>query len=560
MIRGILERTSAPVRGLHQAAYLLAGLTLASQLLALLRDRIFAHTFGVSEVLDLYYAAFRVPDLVFALVASLVSAYVIIPRIPGMDRESTRRLLSESATFLFGFGGLICIVLAVFMPSFLSFLYPSFINSVYQEEFVLLSRILLIQPILLGLSGILASVTQVHRRFTLFAISPVLYNIGIIAGTVFLYPDFGLIGIGLGVIIGAVAYLAVNIPVVIGAGVMPNFRIPTFALMSSVMRDSVPRSLALGVGSITALALTAIASRIGTGAVSVFTFAINLEAVPLALIGSSYAIAAFPALSEASAPEKREDFTRILSSSARHIILWSVVALGLIIVLRAHIVRVILGTGAFDWNATRLTAAMLAVLSVGLAAQGLVILFSRALYAVRQSWRPLFYQLAGCTVTIFLAVIFLFIGKGGVPSSLAGFMRVGDVHGTGILLLAVSATLGQIFLAILSLFALRNIAPGLAGMLRRPFMDGCIAAVAGGVATYAVLLIEGGIAPLTTLMSVFTQGLVAGIVGLVVAGLALFIVENEEFRIVTNALARLLRIPNERSAVLSPSAEEPPKP
>jgi len=560
MIRGILERISAPVRGLHQAAYLLAGLTLASQLLALLRDRIFAHTFGVSEVLDLYYAAFRVPDLVFALVASLVSAYVIIPRITGMDRESTRRLLSESATFLFGFGGLICIVLAVFMPSFLSFLYPSFINSVYQEEFVLLSRILLIQPILLGLSGILASVTQVHRRFTLFAISPVLYNIGIIAGTVFLYPDFGLIGIGLGVIIGAVAYLAVNIPVVIGAGVMPNFRIPTFALMSSVMRDSVPRSLALGVGSITALALTAIASRIGTGAVSVFTFAINLEAVPLALIGSSYAIAAFPALSEASAPEKREDFTRILSSSARHIILWSVVSLGLIIVLRAHIVRVILGTGAFDWNATRLTAAMLAVLSVGLAAQGLVILFSRALYAVRQSWRPLFYQLAGCTVTIFLAVIFLFIGKDGVPSSLAVFMRVGDVHGTGILLLAVSATLGQIFLAILSLFALRNIAPGLAGMLRRPFMDGCIAAVAGGVATYAVLLIEGGIAPLTTLMSVFTQGLVAGIVGLVVAGLALFIVENEEFRIVTNALARLLRIPNERSAVLSPSAEEPPKP
>ena len=180
---------------------------------------------------------------------------------------------------------------------------------------------------------------------------------------------------------------------------------------------------------------------------------------------------------------------------------------------------------------------MLAVLSVGLAAQGLVILFSRALYAVRQSWRPLFYQLAGCTVTIFLAVIFLFIGKDGVPSSLAVFMRVGDVHGTGILLLAVSATLGQIFLAILSLFALRNIAPGLAGMLRRPFMDGCIAAVAGGVATYAVLLIEGGIAPLTT-----------------------FIVENEEFRIVTNSLARLLKVPNERSTVLSPSAEEPPKP
>ncbi len=559
-MREIFERITAPIRGLHQVAYLLAGLTLASQLLALLRDRTFAHTFGAGEVLDLYYAAFRVPDLVFALVASLVSAYVLIPRITGMDRESTRRLLSESATFLFGFGGLICIVLAVFMPSFLSFLYPSFVNSVHQDEFVLLSRILLIQPILLGLSGVLGSVTQVHRRFTLFALSPVLYNIGIIAGTVFLYPTFGLIGIGFGVIIGAVAYLAVNIPVVIGEGVMPNFRIPTLSLMSSVMRDSVPRSLALGVGSITALALTAIASRLGTGSVSVFTFAINLEAVPLALIGSSYAIAAFPALSEASAPEKRDDFTRILSSSARHIILWSVVALGLIIVLRAHIVRVVLGTGAFDWNATRLTAAMLAVLAVGLAAQGLVILFSRALYAARQSWRPLFYQLAGCALTIILALILLPIGKEGVPSPLAVFLRVGDVTGTGILFLALAATFGQIFLAILSLFALRNIAPGLAGMLKRPLIDGCFAAVAGGAATYAVLLVEGGIAPLTTLMSVFTQGLVAGIVGLAVAGLALFVVENEEFRIVTGALARLLRVPNERSEVLTPSAEELPKP
>lgn len=559
-MREIFERITAPILGLHQVAYLLAGLTLASQLLALLRDRTFAHTFGAGEVLDLYYAAFRVPDLVFALVASLVSAYVLIPRITGMDRESTRRLLSESATFLFGFGGLICVFLAIFMPSFLSFLYPSFVNSVHQDEFVLLSRILLIQPILLGLSGVLGSVTQVHRRFTLFALSPVLYNIGIIAGTVFLYPTFGLIGIGFGVIIGAVAYLSVNIPVVIGEGVMPKLRMPTFSLMLSVMRDSVPRSLALGVGSVTALALTAIASRLGTGSVSVFTFATNLEAVPLALIGSSYAIAAFPALSEASASEKRDDFTRILSSSARHIILWSVVALGLIIVLRAHIVRVVLGTGAFDWNATRLTAAMLAILAVGLAAQGLVILFSRALYAARQSWRPLFYQLAGCALTIILALILLPIGKEGVPSSLAVFLRVGDVSGTGILFLALAATFGQIFLAVLSLFALRNIAPGLAGMLKRPLMDGCFAAVAGGAATYAVLLVEGGIAPLTTLMSVFTQGLVAGIVGLSVAGLALFVVENEEFRIVTSALARLLRVPNERSAVLTPSAEELPKP
>src|SRR5437773_2179258 len=81
--RAAYLRIASPIRGLHQAEYLLAALTLASQALALLRDRAFAHTFGVSPSLDLYYAAFRVPDLVFALVASLVSAYVLIPRIAG---------------------------------------------------------------------------------------------------------------------------------------------------------------------------------------------------------------------------------------------------------------------------------------------------------------------------------------------------------------------------------------------------------------------------------------------------------------------------------------------
>ncbi len=561
MVRRIFERIAAPVRGLHQAAYLLAALTLASQALALLRDRTFAHTFGAGQTLDLYYAAFRVPDVVFALVSSLVSAYVIIPLITGMDREKTRELLSESATFLLGVGGLICVVLAFFMPQFLALLYPSLVVSPQQAGFVLLARILLVQPILLGLSGVIASVTQVHRRFVLFALSPVLYNLGIILGIVVLYPLWGLPGIGLGVVLGAVGYLAVNIPVVVRAGVMPRLRFPTFSNMSSIVRNSVPRSLALSVNSILLLVLTAMAARLGTGSVSVFTFASNLEAVPLALIGSSYAVAAFPALSEALEKKDHGEFMRILSASARHIILWSIVALGLVAVLRAHIVRVILGTGAFNWDATRLTAALLAILMVGLVVDALELLFSRALYAARQSWRPLFYQLAGAGLTIVLALYFLSLPAQGLPASLAAFLKVGDVRGTTILLLALSAILGQFFLVFLSLVALRSVAPGLSRTLLKPFLDGCVAAVAGGAAAYATLALEGGIAPLTTLVAVFMQGLVAGIVGLTASALALFLIENEEFRIVVNALVRLARKRGGHATeILTPPAEEPLQP
>lgn len=560
MVRQFLTRIAKPVRGLHQAAYLLAGLTLTAQAIGLLRDRTFAHAFGAGPTLDLYYAAFRVPDLVFALVSSLVSAYVLIPRITGMDREATRRLLSESATFLFGVGGAICVALAFFMPQFLAFLYPSFAASPSDADFILLARILLLQPVLLGLSGIVGSVTQVHRRFFLFALSPVLYNLGIIFGTVVLYPYWGLPGIGVGVVIGAIAYLTVHIPVVMEAGVLPRLRFPRFALMAPIVRDSVPRSLALGMNSITVLVLTALASRIGAGSVSVFTFAGNLEAVPLALVGASYAVAAFPALSEASALERREEFTNILSASARHIILWSIVFLGLIVVLRAHIVRVVLGTGAFNWDATRLTAALLAVLMVGLAADALELVFSRALYAARQSWRPLLYQIAGGAVTVILALWFLAMNPAGMPAVLARYLRVGDVAGSAVLLIALAATLGQIFLVLLSLVALKNVAPGLTRTLARPVRDGSVAALFGGAAAYATLAFEGDIAPLTTLAAVFSQGLIAGVIGIAASALALSLIGNKEFRMMMDALRALVRARGGRSLVLEPSAEEPVQP
>ena len=460
MVKKLFARISGPVRGLHQAAYLLAALTLASQILALLRDRTFADSFGAGPTLDMYYAAFRVPDLVFALVSSLVSAYVIIPRITGASREDVRRILSESASFLFLVGGGFCLVLAVFMPAFLAFIYPDLAAADASGQFVLLGRLLLIQPILLGLSGILASVTQVHRRFLLFALSPVLYNLGIIFGTLVLYPRWGLPGIGAGVVLGAVAYAAVNVPVVFEAGVFPRLVVPRLRSILPIIRDSIPRSLALGMGSVTVLVLTALAARVGTGAISVFTLAGNLEAVPLALIGSSYAVAAFPALSEASTIERRAEFTRVLSASSRHIILWSVVSIGLIVVLRAHLVRTIFGTGAFGWDATRLTAAILALLVIGLVAQGLVLLFSRGLFAVRQSWRPLGYQIIAGVATVTFALALLALPPAGFPYQLATWLRVEDVEGSGILLVAFAASAGQILLALFLLGALARAAPG----------------------------------------------------------------------------------------------------
>lgn len=546
MVGALIKTLTAPIAGitrsitgLHQAAYLIAGLTLASQLLALVRDRIFAGSFGASETLDLYYAAFKVPDLVFALVASLVSAYVIIPHLAGKNSEDARLLLSRAGSFLLVLGGALSAVFAAYAPLLLTFLFPQLADSARFDEFVLLSRLLLIQPILLGLSGILGSVTQLERRFFLFALSPILYNLGIIAGILWFYPAWGLPGMGLGVILGALAHLLMNVPVVVQSNLLPSFIVPETAAMAPIVRESVPRSLALSMGAVSLFVLTILAAQVGEGSVSVFTLAFNLEAVPLSLIGASYATAAFPVLAKQFAEGNKAAFAATLSAAGRHLIFWSAIFCVLTIVLRAHIVRAILGSGAFDWDATRLTAAILGVFAFALVAQGITLLAARAFYAVGRSWLPFFIQGGGLIVSVAAALGLLALTQSNplVRDFLEVLLRVEGVAGTDVLFIALGGALGQLFMGATALLTLRPVAPGVATSLIRPIFEGTGAAIVGGAVAYAALLYMGNIAPLTTLAAVLAQGAVAGMVGLIAAGTVLLLLENREFKDLYRALS-----------------------
>jgi putative peptidoglycan lipid II flippase len=540
MVRGIISRITAPVRGLHQAAYLLAALTLLSQILALLRDHTFAHQFGAGQVLDMYYAAFNIPNVVFALVASLVSAYVLIPKISELDKNEAQELLSQTASFLLIGGGIICGVLAIFAPTFL-LIYPTFKHAPQAAQFVLLARILMIQPILLGLSGIVTSVTQIHRRFVLFAISPVLYNIGIIIGTVFLYPIFGLPGIGIGVVFGALAHVGIHLPIVAEAGLFPRLTIPSPKVMWSVVKDSVPRSMALGISSAITVALVSITSRTGVGSISIYTLASNLEGVPLSLVAASYATAAFPVMTEHISKKRFAEYTETITAAMRHIIFWSAVITVLTVVLRAHIVRIVLGSGAFNWDDTRITAAVLAILILGLLAQGIILLASRAFYAAHRSWNPLFVQFGDAGVSVGVALAMLKASQ--VFPTFRYFVdalfRVSDVSNTSVLFVAIGATVGQLVMGAVALMTLRVVAPGVAKSLARPLFEGFGAAILGGAGAYGALTLMGNLAPLTSLAAVFTQGAAAGIVGLAISAAILNLLENQEFKDLYASLRKL---------------------
>jgi putative peptidoglycan lipid II flippase len=449
--------------------------------------------------------------------------------------------MSHTASCLLIAGGIICIVLAIFAPNILFLLFPTFEHSARADEFILLTRILLAQPIFLGLSGILTSVTQINRRFALFALSPVLYNVGIIFGSVVLYPVYGLSGIGIGVLMGAFLHMAIHIPVVAAAGLLPKPTIPSPALIWSVAKSSIPRSLALGMGSIITLLLISLASRTSSGGVAVYTLASNLAAVPLSLIGASYATAAFPVLAEHMSEKRYAEFKETLVTAARHIIFWSSVITVLTIVLRAYIVRIILGTGAFDWNDTRLTAAVLAILVAGLMAQGIILLCARAFYAAQRSWNPLWVQLADCGISVLAAWGLVKIASTypEVRYFVESLFRVGDVPGTSVLFIALGAVLGQVIMGVVALMTLRTVAKDVAGKLVRPMFEGFAAAILGGSAAYGVLSFMGNIASLSSLPTVFLEGTIAGMVGLAVAAAVLALLENQEFRDLVESLRRL---------------------
>lgn len=541
------------VESMHAAAYVLGVAALLSSLLALLRDRLFAHTFGAGPELDLYYAAFRIPDLVFVCVGSLVSAFVLIPELK--RREDGARAYLDGV--LGGFSLLaVCVsaLAAWFAPELLAWLYPSLAADGSFTQLILLTRIMLLQPILLGLSNIAAAVTQSRGRFALYAASPLLYNLGIIAGAVLLYPTFGLPGLAWGVVLGATFHLGIQLPSVFADGFLR--RVPRFSDMRELFSTSaisIPRALALSLSQLSFMGLTALASMLAVGSIAVFTLSYNLFNVPLAIIGASYSVAAFPVLAERFARGDMPAFVAQVSTAARHVLFWSLPTFALVVVLRAHIVRAVLGSGAFDWTDTRLTAACLALFAISLAAQGIMLLLIRGYYASGRTLTPLI--VAALSALLTLATAAASIGLLHVPflSEFAqALLRVEGLSGSSVLALPFAFSVASVFGAFVLAVHFNMLFKGFFAALSRSFFQSLTAALLAGVSAYAALALSGPISLSSTLASVFLKGLFAGTVGMLAAALTYRLLRNSEFFEVFDAIHRRLW----RTAPVAASAEE----
>jgi putative peptidoglycan lipid II flippase len=546
------------VRGLHEAAYVLALFTLGAQLIALVRDRIFAHSFGVGETLDIFYAAFRIPDALYVLLASLVSIFVLIPYFEKATREG-KSAVQEMLSTLFTFFTIVISVLAFVIwcitPTIVHMLYGGFAPHM-QTELVSLIRIILLQPIILGVSNLFSAYVQVRGRFLLYSLAPILYNVGIILGVILLYPVLGMAGLGWGVVLGALLHLGIQVPFIVKQGVFPRVRMPDWRQVGEIIRSSIPRTIALSTQQVVLLVLTSMASFIAIGSISSFSFAWNLQAVPLALIGVAYSVAAFPKLAHLYSKGEHTAYAHLIITSARQILFWALLATVLFIVLRAQIVRVLLGTGAFDWNATMMTGAVLALLVSSLIAQGFIILLVRACYAAGNTWTPLVINIVASCATIALAYILTVFARSGVIDLqwFASLMRVPGVPGSELLLLAFAYSFGAFLNAFALVMYFNTRIPLFVSKLAKTATTSVLASCMAGVVTYGILYLTADVFPYTKTLGVLAHGLLAGIGGILTWLSVLVACRSEELAQFHTAIQH--RISRQRVTALRGSIED----
>ena len=535
MVKKIFRLIEREISGLHEAAYLLGFFALLSQALGFLRDRLLASNFGAGEALDIYYAAFRVPDLIFIWSASMVSLSVLIPFLSKRREAGTaiaRDFLDSVFSAFFAFIVVVSAVAFIFAPALSSLFFPGFEEEA-RSITAHLMRIMLLQPILLGISNLFASITQLERRFFVYAISPILYNLGIVIGVFFFYPAFGLSGLAFGVVLGAFLHLGIQIPAIARAKLMPR---PRFTIDVGVVQEvfitSLPRTAALSLQNITVLLLTALGSLLGVGSIAVFNLSWNLQSVPLAIVGASYSIAAFPTLAGLWTRGERSVFIATLSTAMRHILFWSMPSLVLFVVLRAQIVRTVLGSGAFDWGDTRLTAASLALFAASVVAQSISLLFTRGYYAAGKSRTPLGVAFLSALVTLCSAFFFsrLFTGAPIARYFLESLLRVSDLEGTFMLTLPLSYSVGAIVSAV-AFWALytRDFGSFESGVIGT-FWQSFAASIIMGFFSYVLLNAFSAVFNLHTTLGIFFQGFFSGLGGLTIGALVLYLLGNVEIR------------------------------
>ncbi|MEO5704739.1 MAG: murein biosynthesis integral membrane protein MurJ [Candidatus Limnocylindrales bacterium] len=403
---------------LAKAGLVVSGAYLVARVLGYVRVVVIGTTFGAGEDLDAFFAAFRIPDLIFQLVAAGAVASAVVPIVSGLvandERSRAWRVVSTLINLMLA-GLLVFAAIAfIWAPQLVAAITPGFSGAILDQT-IELTRIMLASPILLALGAIVTATLNSERRFAASAVAPIVYNLAIIAAAVLLSDSFGVTGLALGVVAGSFGLLVVQIPALRTVGFRYAPRIDfSDDQARNLLKLLGPRVLGLSASQITMVVMTSLATGVGLGAVTAFTIAFALYQIPMGVIGIPLGIVIFPSMSRELAVGRTGSYLELVARSVRILlfVMLPIAAIG--IALRVPAVDLLLGYGQFDEAAVAITAGTLLPLLLGLTGHAVIGVFARAFYARQDTRTPVMAAILAVVVNTTLG--FALVGQYGLPA------------------------------------------------------------------------------------------------------------------------------------------------
>jgi putative peptidoglycan lipid II flippase len=467
--------------GLVRAGVILSATFLVSRVLGYVRTVVLGATFGTGAELDAFFAAFRVPDLIFQLVAAGAMGSALIPVLAGLlasgERSHAWRVVATLANLLLV--AMVVLATAAFIgaPLLVRALAPGF-DEAGLAATTDLTRIMLAAPVLLSLGAVATSALNAEGRFTAAAFAPIVYNLAIIGAAVLLGPTMGVTALAWGVVAGAAGHLLIQLPPLVGLGFRPTIGVDLADRAARrVLTLLAPRALGLGASQLTFIVMTALASSLGEGAISSYAIAFALLQIPVGVIGVPLGVVIFPSISREHALGATAAYVGMVTRSVRLLVFAMVPIAALGIALRFPVVELLFGYGKFDVESIERTAATFATFLVGLPAHAAIAILARAFYARQDTRTPVAAAVLAVAVNTLLGVAL--VGPLGLPG-LALAIAIAAWIEAGVLLVALGRRVPTFEL------------PGILRVLVEAAAGGLAAAA---VATLASTVLAGLLAP-----------------------------------------------------------------
>lgn len=397
-----------PIARIARSTAIVMVLLSVAKMIALVQKLIIVRRFGVGAEWDTFVAANQVPEQLFSLIAGGALTYAFIPVFGGMltrgDHKAAWRLVSNVMNTVFVVALAVSVVVFIAAPWLVTHVVAPGFSPDSAAQTAGLMRVLLISLLIFSLSGLASGILQTHQHFLLPALSPIVYDLGVLFGAAFLTRRFGVYGIAYGAVIGAAAHLLIQVPGLIAYGMQwrprLDLRDPD---LRGVIRLMIPRAIGLGLLNINLLVAISLASQLGTGAASAYNWGWALMQLPETLIGTAMGVVIFPTLATLSAAGDRVGKRAAMSGALRFILIGTIPAAFLMVLVGRPLIGILQG-GAFSASGADAVYVVLQAFAFGLIVHSCVEIVARSFYADKDTVTPLYVALLSAVINFALAL------------------------------------------------------------------------------------------------------------------------------------------------------------